>query len=203
MKRIVHLAALALLIFAAGCPATSTPPTPPEDAEPAPPPEPPEPPAPEMSLRWAPGVLPVDVLASGNLSDCQFEAVELGVDEWEAAVGADLFTVRRVAEDHPAFSGAPPLHTVPTSSAELEPGTVGLATIMHTRDDIIQAVRVQLDEPNGCNRVERVASHELGHVLGLQHASHPDCLLYMSVVDGPWDIHDYEIEWVRNQVGSQ
>lgn len=214
MNRLLPLAGLGVLLLA-GCPETAPipdaeppAPAPPEPAppEPAPPePLPPEPtppePIPEMTLRWQVGVLPVDVLASSNLSGCQFNAIEVGAEQWENEVGAELFHIAPVSADHDAFDGAAPEGTIAAESASLKPPTVGLATIWHSPDRIIRSVRVQLDEENGCDLVDRVAAHELGHALGLEHAAHPDCLLYMSVVEGPWRIHDYEIEWIRAQLG--
>ena len=137
---------------------------------------------------------PVRMQLSDNLTPCQNAGIRAGVEYWESLANRKLIVISEVPSDSLSVNGLTPAGVVGVLQAPMyQPNTIdqvewipllkeGKPTgMLHSAE-----MRVQ-----GCSL--RAFAHEVGHVLGLEHAQGPRLLMTEAHDPDAWEVTDSEL----------
>lgn len=119
--------------------------------------------------------LPLQVLASSELSQCQSATLHEALAWWESQLNRDLFEeIRMVDSSHAAVNGLPREGVIGVSASPLgTPETLAESTIFYAPDDgRLHSVDLRIA---ACDA--RQVRHELGHALSLPHSLETDNIM--------------------------
>jgi len=137
---------------------------------------------------------PLRMELSANLTPCQNAGIRAGITYWESLAKRKLIVVREVPENTLSVSGIVPKGVIGVVRAPMfKPETIDQVEwtpllkegknvgLLHSAE-----MRVQ-----GCSL--RAFAHEVGHVLGLEHAQGPRLLMTEAHDPDAWEITDAEL----------
>ena len=147
-----------------------------------------------MTARWAEEDRPVSLLIDQDMPDGCQDAIEEAVSFWYAH-GVHYLYASYVRHGHVAVQGLPRKGEIAVTAAALSPGRLGETTLEWKRGEIVSAHITLAFCGDGV--AANVASHEVGHALGLQHDSAFRNLMYPYSDGSGWQITPEQEEWVE------
>lgn len=154
------------------------------------------------AYHWSPDSFPIPVFIDSSLSLKAYQEVVDSCNVWNAAVRGQVFNCGVPDED------AALVHVSMGQlgiNASGNPVSGRAVFVLHTDDEgndhgQILFASVYLDLEAEVSKYRQILSHELGHVLGLDHDNDKESLMYPSVIDTSWTIQPEDIRAVRAQM---
>lgn len=117
--------------------------------------------------------MPLDLVLSGALSNCQVDTMHSAVEWMEARLQRDVFTIRMVPADHPLANGILRYGVVAVTNDPLsKPENMDETYLVSDLDGRMFSAEIRV---GACDL--RSYCHELAHALGLDDLAEPDNLM--------------------------
>jgi predicted Zn-dependent protease len=141
--------------------------------------------------RWRNIDFPLAVDVDEDFSNTAHNVILQSLEAWNEAVGETVFVLSSADEEADV--------TIEQSELGCNPVCVIGLTVRHFRDDtfFIEASNVYLNEVAE-RRMTEITTHELGHVLGLNHDCDRQSLMHHSAIDGV--IQEKDVAYIRWQM---
>lgn len=176
------------------------------------PPQTTSPPAPTGSWYWTPDVLPIAVNVDRDMTLLARNEIAQAIRVWNDAAGMELFryvdfdiqTV--IVAGVPDIPGYGKVNVFRTELGRLPNGDyiLGLTTRfgVTTQSRHMQSALVRLDDDLSFGQFYPVMLHELGHVLGLEHALTTDSIMYHHCLESNGLIEEEDVELIQDMLRS-